>query len=222
MNDQMMELIFLDTARLNGLKTASQIEKFRKRFFELIDFTNDQGEIIGTAPRGFAHRVGLRHFTVNVFIRDELNLLLLQQRRGGVDGEAMRLDISAAGHVKAGVKDFVGEAVRELEEELGTKVNKMNLRYITECNRNSPFNILKPYERNVERRVVFEYLVAGEEKSLLQTNFESRKNVEEVSSMAWYPMKIVADLIQTGLTADGLSGSFPQYLSHIFDEEAVK
>ena len=76
-----------------------------------------------------AHRLGLWHATVHVWICDPLNGLLCQQRdsRKAINGGLW--DFSAAGHVGAG-ETLVHSAQRELAEETGLNFPIDSLNYL--------------------------------------------------------------------------------------------
>ncbi|MFC5452962.1 NUDIX hydrolase [Paenibacillus aestuarii] len=90
---------------------------------EIFDIYDEQMNWIGTAPRSEVHAQGHWHQTFQCWIlsceESEPNLLL-QLRSADKDLFPNLLDISSAGHLAAG--ETVRDGVRELEEELGLKV----------------------------------------------------------------------------------------------------
>src|SRR5262249_48180432 len=140
---------------------------FIKRFMEPLDVVDEKGITIGEAPRGLAHRIGLRHRTVYVMIVSPDGKLLLQQRAAGAGSSERRLDISVGGHVRAGETDMRQSVSREMEEELAISPVQGKLKFLAEYNRNSPISSERPYERNRERRVLFEYQIGHSEISEL-------------------------------------------------------
>lgn len=75
---------------------------------------NDKDEVIGTMPKEDAHKNGVLHRIVVVYVENDKGEILVQNR---VDGY---LDHSSAGHVDPG-ESYEEAAKRELEEELGIK-----------------------------------------------------------------------------------------------------
>lgn len=87
---------------------------------------NPTGEII---DRVTAHEKGILHRTAHVWLfrkKEGTVQVLLQKRSRNKDSYPGCYDISSAGHIPAGV-DFIPSALRELEEELGLKVDASEL-----------------------------------------------------------------------------------------------
>lgn len=207
------EIILTDTANLEGIKDKDKLEKFRIKYQELLDVIDDEGNVIGISTRGIIHRCGLRHRAVHILVYDDKDNFLLQTRGLGADRKPGRLDITAAGHVKSGELDFKESIRRELIEEVGFECINNRIEFISEYNRDVLFNIDKPYSRNRERRVLFSYALSKIEKKYLDEKFEQRLIKDEVSKMSWFSLDQVIELIHLGRVADGLRGSFLQYLA---------
>lgn len=101
---------------------------------EMIDLRNEDGSLTGEVKeRSEIHRDGDLHGTVHVWLvryQKETHSaeVLLQKRSADKDSFPGSYDISSAGHVPAGT-DFLESARRELEEELGIRVEKEALLY---------------------------------------------------------------------------------------------
>lgn len=78
----------------------------------------DTGEVIGEVDRTVAHRDGIWHAAIHVWILDDRDRALLQQRSYAKAQFPGIWDISAAGHMRAGDDGF-----REVAEELGVEVD---------------------------------------------------------------------------------------------------
>ena len=87
---------------------------------ELFDIVDDQGNVIGSAPRSKCHGdPSLIHRTAHVFVfHPDGNKILLQLRRKDKDIQPGKWDTSVGGHLDLG-EDFETAARRELKEELG-------------------------------------------------------------------------------------------------------
>ena len=89
---------------------------------EMLDIVDENGIPTGrSVPRTVAHAEGLRHRTSHVWIvrrKAGRVQVLLQMRCAAKDSYPGCYDISSAGHIPAGA-EFVGSALRELQEELG-------------------------------------------------------------------------------------------------------
>jgi isopentenyldiphosphate isomerase len=87
---------------------------------EIFDVVNERDEVVGRAPRGEVHRLGLMHRAAHVLLFNSRGEVFLQKRSLSKDRQPGLWDSSAAGHVDAG-EDYDACAVRELGEELGWK-----------------------------------------------------------------------------------------------------
>ena len=99
---------------------------------EIFDICNEQGIPTGeTVERSIAHRDGIPHRTVHIWITRESagkRQILLQQRSLEKDSFPGLFDTSSAGHLQAGDEPLEA-AMRELEEELGIKAEASQLKY---------------------------------------------------------------------------------------------
>ncbi len=90
---------------------------------EVFDVVNENDEVVGEATRGEVHKNSdLIHRVVHIWILNDKNEILLQQRSLTKDKAPGQWDISCAGHVKKGNSAEI-TAKRELQEELGTKAD---------------------------------------------------------------------------------------------------
>jgi len=93
---------------------------------ELVDIFDENMNLLGTALKSQAHREGLWHKTFHCWLAQKTpagkTLLWLQLRNPDKDIFPDKLDISAAGHIRAG--EEVKDGYREISEELGLKLNK--------------------------------------------------------------------------------------------------
>lgn len=85
----------------------------------MLDVLDETGEATGeVAPKDEAHRLGLWHRCFHCWIVDPGGpYLFVQRRAAGKETWPGRLDVSAAGHLRAG--EEVLDGLREVEEELG-------------------------------------------------------------------------------------------------------
>jgi isopentenyldiphosphate isomerase len=97
---------------------------------EYIDIINNSGEISGeTCLKSEAHKKGLYHASVHIWIINENNQILIQKRAADKDTFPNLWDISVAGHISAGELP-INAAIREVEEEVGISIKKNQLQYI--------------------------------------------------------------------------------------------
>lgn len=89
---------------------------------EWIDIVDEQGKSTGKIIlKKEAHRLGILHSSVHIWIMDEENRILLQKRHPEKDTFPNLWDISVAGHIGAG-ESPIETAVREVAEELGLQI----------------------------------------------------------------------------------------------------
>jgi len=91
---------------------------------EMIAIVNEQDEVVGVEEINKAHHLGLLHRETYVYVINDAQRVLLQQRRD--DGS---WDHSAAGHFSPDETYETG-AKRECEEELGIKIELSELHEI--------------------------------------------------------------------------------------------
>lgn len=87
---------------------------------EVLDIFNEKYELIGQETREQVHIQGLWHQTFHCWIltsHDDNYYVLVQKRSSNKKTEPNKLDISAAGHLKAG--ETKNDGLREVQEELG-------------------------------------------------------------------------------------------------------
>ncbi len=97
---------------------------------EIIDVLDKYGQLTGeTTPKSIAHRDGIWHRTVHIWIQNHDGDILLQRRAYVKPSHPGYWDISAAGHISAG-EDARTSGVRELNEELGISVSPDELKQL--------------------------------------------------------------------------------------------
>ena len=90
---------------------------------ELIDIVNQKGNPTGATVMKFeAHRLGLWHASIHVWMFTDNGEILIQKRVANKDTFPNKWDVSVAGHIGAG-ESAVYSAQRELSEELGIVIN---------------------------------------------------------------------------------------------------
>ena len=97
---------------------------------EFIDILNDTGEVSGkTCLKSEAHKKGLLHASVHIWMYDSNKNVLIQQRAIDKDVFPNLWDISVAGHISAG-EHPLNAAVREIAEEIGLHIHETRLQFI--------------------------------------------------------------------------------------------
>jgi len=86
---------------------------------ELFDIVDEQGRVVGRAPRAACHGdPSLAHRVVHILVFNGAGDLLLQKRGRDKDIQPGKWDTSVGGHLNAG-ESYDEAVLRELEEELG-------------------------------------------------------------------------------------------------------
>ncbi len=147
---------------------------------ENLNIFDEDGNKIGEMERKEAHEKGFWHCAVTAFIVNDKNEILSEQVAKNGHPWQERWDISCGGHVSAG-DDELTTIIRELDEELGLKINKNEIQLI------------------------------GQAKSIVGSNkhhnkfFFIKKNInisdlklqkEEISAVKWFPFEELKNLVE--------------------------
>ena len=97
---------------------------------ELIDVLDADGNYTGKAiMKSEAHRKGVFHPSIHVWLYTKKGEILIQQRAINKDTHPGLWDVSVAGHIGAG-EDVTESAIREVEEEIGLEITNEDLNKI--------------------------------------------------------------------------------------------
>lgn len=92
---------------------------------ELFDLCDRDGNLVGkTKARGLVHRDGDWHRSLHIWVVlfGETPGVLFQRRSPTKDTHPSKVDVSVAGHLRAG--ETVDDALREAQEEIGLRVRR--------------------------------------------------------------------------------------------------
>ncbi len=153
---------------------------------EMIDEYNKIGQKIGIVDKEIAHRDGLWHKAIHVWIINDKNEILLQYRCSEKKLYPNLWDCSFAGHISAG-ETSIEALAREGKEELGIDVDLEKLEFVM---------------TSVEK-VVYEKIVSNEFEDvyILRQNIDLDKIVfqkEEVSGAKYVPLEEFFEFIKRG------------------------
>ena len=97
---------------------------------ELLEVYTEAGKSTGKLkPRSEVHSTGLWHKTVQVWIMNNKNEVIIQRRQPKKEGSPRKWDVSCGGHCTVG--DFsIKSAIRETEEEMGLKFSESDFVHI--------------------------------------------------------------------------------------------
>ena len=94
---------------------------------ELIDVLDADGNYTGKSiMKSEAHRQGIFHPSIHVWLYTKNGEILIQQRAKNKDTHPGLWDVSVAGHIGAG-EDVTESAIREVQEEIGLDVAETEL-----------------------------------------------------------------------------------------------
>ncbi len=95
---------------------------------ELIDYYDENGRLLGVIDKAIAHREGLWHKSVHLWIFNSKNQVLLQKRCAQKKFFPGYWDVSVAGHISAG-ENSIDTSLREAKEEIGLNTNENEIEF---------------------------------------------------------------------------------------------
>lgn len=171
---------------------------------ELLDIVDEHGQPTGeVVDRKEAHKKGIRHRTSHVWlmkVRDDCKNkeladiqiedidMLLQRRSDTKDSNPGCLDISSAGHIKAGT-GYVESALRELKEELGVDAVPADLHF---CGKKRVGYTKKFYGEDFVDCQISNVYIMYKDISAKDIVFQK----EEVSEVMWKPFSEIKRLVE--------------------------
>jgi len=123
---------------------------------EFLDVYNKNGGLIGKETKKEAHKQGLWHHSVHIWVYNSKGQVLIQKRSKDKDSYPSLWDISAAGHVSAG-ETIKGAAQREIYEELKLKIKGPELKDIGKDKVSNSIPNLNWYNNEFENIFLFKF-----------------------------------------------------------------
>ena len=161
---------------------------------ELLDIVNEQGDIIGSAPRSVVHgNPSLIHRVVHVLVFNRGSDLLLQKRSYTKDVAPGRWDTSVGGHVGFG-EELVISSQREMEEELG--IVGYEPEYLYSYMHSNPY----------ETELVMSYRCIYEGKITF--------NQEEIDEVRFWSFDDIMDAVGKEVLSDNFEHEFQTYINY--------
>ena len=161
-------------------------------FMEYFQILDENGNRIGKEKlRSEVHRDGDWHEAVDIWVRNKEGKILLQKRALEKESYPGLFEVSCSGHL-SGDEDSRTAAVRELEEELGVKVDPQELKYL--------FKVKEKHVTNngtfLNNEIKDVYLLEGD---FSLEDFVLQK--EELESVKFVRVDELAELLAADLTA---------------------
>ena len=153
---------------------------------EYLDIVDENNQLTGkTEERNIIHEKGIWHREVAVWIMNEKGEILLQKRAANKRQEPNKWAI-CAGHIEAG-ESIEDSIIREMEEELGIKVNINQLEFLKIYKKQNdiPNNNIKNYN--------FQYMY------FLKPNWnieDYKIQLEELSEIKYVPFTEFEDIVK--------------------------
>ena len=124
----MRRCLLLKQARLSVILTENNLSNLEFLVMdEMVDILNEDGSYTGRKElKSLAHKNGLFHPTIHVWLYTRNGQLLIQKRGKNKKSYPLLWDVSVAGHIGAG-EDIVTSAIREVEEEIGLELEPHEL-----------------------------------------------------------------------------------------------
>ena len=155
-----------------------------KEFFDILD---ENGAYTGkTEERDVAHKNGLWHRAVVVFLVNSKNQVLLQRRSAMKKFWPNMLDVSVGGHCNAGEFGFEA-AIRETREEIGVEIERKQLVFLG-CTRS---HVVK---KDTVDNMLNEFYVAFVDVDPLSLKLQE----EEVSEVKYFSAKEIEKMMKEG------------------------
>lgn len=150
---------------------------------ELVDILNEDGSYTGQQLlKSEAHKNGLFHPTIHVWLYTQNGLLLIQKRGRHKKSFPSLWDVSVAGHIGAG-ENIIDSALREVEEEIGLVLSPEALKKV------GVFKSQKDHHKDF-RDYEFHHSFIAELKVPLSA---LRKQDSEVDELALIPLHTFAE-----------------------------
>lgn len=148
-----------------------------------LNIIDEDNNIVGEDSRENIHRKGLLHREIHVWIYNKKGEILLQKRSMTKDTYPGLLDASVDGHLDLN-DDYDKAAIREFEEEIGIKISKNDLTYITKIRKKS-YDKITGMTNNVIR-AVYAYEYDNEQEIKLEKG--------EADSLEFWPLEKILNL----------------------------
>lgn len=146
---------------------------------EHVILVNENDEQIGTMPKLEAHEKAALHRAFSVFIFNDKNELMLQQRAGHKYHSPNLWTNTCCSHQRVGESN-VEAGKRRLQEEMG---------FVTELKDTISFIYKAPFDNGLTEHE-FDHILVG------NYNAEPMINADEVSDWKWMPLENVKDNMQ--------------------------
>lgn len=177
--------------RRDSLSRQSARSGDKGTYMEYFEIVNEQGEVIGTAPREKCHgNPSLTHRAAHVLVFGTDGRLLLQLRSSKKDIQPGKWDTSVGGHLAPG-ETYEQAALREMSEELG--VGGVELKYLYDY----------PLRNEVESENIRSFYAVHDGPFDYQS--------EEIDDIRFFGLDQIKELLGTGIFTPNFEQEFMMY-----------
>lgn len=141
---------------------------------ELVILVNEKDEQIGTMPKMEAHEKACLHRAFSVFVFNDKNELMLQQRAKHKYHSPLLWTNTCCSHQRVGENNLEA-GKRRLQEEMG---------FVTDLKETTSFIYKAPFDNGLTEHE-YDHLMVG------HYNDEPKINPEEVNAWKWMPLEAV-------------------------------
>jgi len=162
---------------------------------EHLEIVNEQGEVLGVAPRSAIHgNPTLLHRVVHVLVFNADESLLLQKRSMNKDVAPGRWDTSVGGHVGIG-EDLSISSQREMHEELGISGHEPEYLYSYIHRNHYETEHVSTFRCRYECEIFF--------------------NREEIDEVRFWSFKEIRQVLGKKVLSDNFENEFMTYLTYL-------
>lgn len=167
---------------------------------ENVILVNENDEQIGTMPKMEAHEKAVLHRAFSVFVFNEKNELMLQQRASHKYHSPSLWTNTCCSHQRVGESN-IDAGMRRLKEEMG---------FVTELKDSIAFIYKAPFDNGLTEHE-FDHILVG------HFNGEPKINIQEVADWKWMSLETVKNDIKTnpGFYTEWFKIIFDKYYQHI-------
>lgn len=160
---------------------------------EFIDVVDENGNNTGEVlPRNEIHKLGRWHNASGVIVVNSKKEILLQQRSRLKEKNAGLWDMSASGHIPAG-QSPLQSLLREIEEEIGVRVEEKDLKLLGKYKRQELHNNGKFIENEFDFIYILNKDIA---LSQIQLQEEEVEDIKYVSTAEFKTMLKNGDVVK--------------------------
>ncbi|QRM87915.1 isopentenyl-diphosphate Delta-isomerase [Lacinutrix sp. WUR7] len=167
---------------------------------EQVILVNENNEQIGLMPKLEAHEKAVLHRAFSVFVFNDANELMLQQRALGKYHSPALWTNTCCSHQRDGETN-IEAGKRRLQEEMG---------FVTELEESISFIYKAPFDNGLTEHE-YDHILIG------KYNQEPSVNADEVAAWKWMPLEMVKEDIanQPGLYTAWFKIIFDKFYQHI-------